>query len=53
MIFMIYESYGKECSYFCSEIEKTKWKFSNLTINNNDNDSGITIKIIMKYICIE
>lgn len=53
MIFMVYEIYVKECSYFCSEIGKTKWKFSNHTINNNDNDSGITIKIIVKYIYIE
>lgn len=53
MIFMIFETYIKKCSYFCSEIEKNKWKFSNQTINNNDDDSGITIKIIVKYICVK
>lgn len=28
VIFMFHEIYVKECSYFCSEIRKTQWKFS-------------------------
>lgn len=38
---MVYKICVKEYSSFCSEIGKTKWKFSSQTLsNNNDNDNS-------------